>query len=457
MLDIVPRNSFLDPQSNAARLYQTARQFLPGGNSRTTVFFPPYPPYAQSGRGAYLVDVDGQERLDCLNNYTSLIHGHADPQVVSAVASQLSLGTCFGFPTSLEIDLARLLAERVSSIDQVRFANSGSEAVMVAIQAARAFTGRWKVAKFEGCYHGSYDYAEVSVAPPVDQMGSADQPSSVAGSPGTPPSVTADTLVLPFNNVDATRQLLERHGPDLAAIIIDPMPNRAGLVPASSALNDCIQTVARRHGTLIIADEVLVFRLGFGGAQSRCGLQPDLTTLGKIIGGGFPVGVVGGRAEVMAVFDPSDGHPRLGHGGTFNANPITMVAGLETMKQLTPAAFDHLQQLGNQARAGLQEAVLRSGLVGCVTGDGSLFRVHLGRAAVHDYRSSMWDRQTAAMMNLFYFEMLANGVIIAPQGMGCLSTPMTANDISHLVEAAERALRTVGAEFGGNGEPGPRS
>src|SRR5581483_527644 len=189
---------------------------------------------------------------DFINNYTALILGHADPEVNSAVSEQLQRGTAFGFPTELEVELAREIASRVAAIDRVRFTNSGTEAVMLASQLARAYTGRWKIAKFEGCYHGSYDYAEVSLAPPADQMGDPDEPRSVPYLPGAPPSVAQDVVVLPFNRPEVAERLIERHAGELAAVLVDPMPNRPGLIPPRPGFLERLREVTRRHGILLV-------------------------------------------------------------------------------------------------------------------------------------------------------------------------------------------------------------
>ena len=445
---VLAENRYLSPDSRAAALYQEARRWLPGGNTRTTVFADPYPPYASYGRGCVLVDADGQERLDFLNNYTSLMLGHADPLVTQAVGEQLQRGTAFGFPTEHEVALAREIVGRVPSVDQVRFTNSGTEAVMLAIQLARAATGRWKIAKFEGCYHGSYDYAEVSLAPPAAAMGPADVPVSVPHAPGAPPSIAEDVLVLPFNRPEAVERLLDEHGPELAAVLVDPLPNRAGLIPAQPAFLETLRAATRRHGVLLISDEIISFRIGYHGAQPIFGYEADITTLGKIIGGGFPIGAVGGRSDVMALFDPSHGAPRLPHAGTFNANPVSMVAGLATLQQLDAVAFARLDALGDRLRSGLRDVLARVGLAGQVTGRGSLFRLHLVPQPLVDYRSARSDERTAARLDLWHKTMLANGIICSPEGLGCLSTPMGAEHVDRFLRAAEVALGAVRERFG---------
>ena len=315
-----------DSNSSSQKMYDRALASLPGGNTRTTVFMKPYPIYAARGEGCRVWDLDGNVYIDCINNFTSQIHGHAHPALIKAATAQLALGSAFGLPTESEVDLAELLASRLPSVEQVRFANSGTEAVMMALKAARAHTGRPKIAKCEGAYHGSYDYAEVSLDPTPEAWG-RNAPVSVAYAKGTPDNVLADVVTIPFNDTEAAVSLIREHGPELACVLVDPMPNRAGLAPADRAYLEALRKVTREVGALLIFDEVITFRLGYRGAQGIWDIDPDLTTLGKIIGGGFPVGAIGGRKDVMAVFDPRPGKPALPHGGTFSANPVTMRAG----------------------------------------------------------------------------------------------------------------------------------
>src|SRR5258708_9519528 len=330
-------------------MYDRALASLPGGNTRTTVFMKPYPIYAARGEGCFVWDLDGNVYIDCINNFTSQIHGHAHPVLIKAATTQLAMGSAFGLPTESEVDLAELLAARLRSVDQVRFANSGTEAVMMALKAARAHTGRPKIAKCEGAYHGSYDYAEVSLDPTPEAWG-RNAPVSVAYAKGTPDNVLADVLTIPFNDTEAAVSLIREHGPELACVLVDPMPNRAGLAPADQAYLDALRKITREVGALLIFDEVITFRLGYRGAQGLWSIEPDLTTLGKIIGGGFPVGAVCGDAEFMAVFDPRPGKPALPHGGTFSANPVTMRAGIAAMELLDDAAFARLDAMGEAGR-----------------------------------------------------------------------------------------------------------
>jgi glutamate-1-semialdehyde 2,1-aminomutase len=381
---------------------------MPGGNSRTTVFTAPYPAYIASARGATLTDVEGQTRVDFVNNYTALIHGHAHPRIVEAVGQQLSLGTAFSFPTESEVRLAELLVERVPSIEHVRFTNSGSEAVMMAIQAARTFTGRSKIARFEGCYHGSYDFADV--------------------------------VELPFNHPDALDDVLSQHAGELAAVVVDPLPHRPGFLDPLDGFLPRLRSLTRQLDVLLISDEIISFRLGYHGPQQMYGYAADLTTLGKIIGGGLPVGAFGGRADVMAVFDPSGGGPRLSHGGTFNANVLTMVAGYTAMEMLSREEFDRLGALGQRLRTGLADVIESRGVSWQVSGQASLFKLHPHPRMLLDYRSTLPTPRERALVEQFYLAMLDQGMVLTPDLAGCISTPMLEGHVDQLIDAADRVF-----------------
>jgi glutamate-1-semialdehyde 2,1-aminomutase len=433
-----------DSKLHSQKLYDRALSSLPGGNTRTTVFMKPYPIYAARGEGCRVWDVDGNEFIDCINNFTSLIHGHAHPVLVEAATRQLAQGSAFGLPTESEIELAELLASRLPDVDQVRFTNSGTEAVMMALKAARAFTGRPKIAKCEGAYHGSYDYAEVSLDPTPEAWG-RNAPVSVAYARGTPDNVLADVVTIPFNDAEAAISLIREHGPELACVLVDPMPNRAGLAPADKSYLEALRSITREVGALLIFDEVITFRLGFRGAQGLWNIAPDLTTLGKIIGGGFPVGAVGGKREFMAVFDPRSGKPALPHGGTFSANPVTMRAGLAAMELLDEAAFARLDAIGQAVRSGIDEAFRRTGVPGRTVGLGSLLKIHFADRPIRDYRSAYMSEPEARRQAVFHRGLLNRGVLAAGYGLMALSMPMSDADVDAIVAAASAALAEVAA------------
>jgi glutamate-1-semialdehyde 2,1-aminomutase len=434
-------NSFLSPTSTTAQLYEEACRYIPGGTSRLHYYFRPYPIFARSGDGAYLTDVEGVRRLDLLNNMTALIHGHKNPAIRQAILDQLELGTAFSEPAEPEVRLARLLCERVPSIERIRFANSGTEAVMLALKLARAYTGRSRIAKFEGFYHGYYDYVQVSFNSGPNTWGPADAPRSVPSSGGLADSVVEeDVLVLPFNDRAAVERALEEHGRELAALIADPLSNRAGFPKPAPGFYTFLREITRAHGIVLIFDEVISFRVGYAGGQGKYGGDPDLTTYGKIIGGGLPVGAVGGSAEVMALLDPTKGPARVISGGTYSANPLTMAAGRAALEELTPDVFARLDALGERLRTRANAVFAEYGEAAQMTGDGSLFRIMLTDKPITDYRAGHETPAQVERLNQLHLNLLDEGFIVSSSGLGCLSTPMTEENVDEFVAGLRRAV-----------------
>lgn len=430
--------------SKSSELYERAKACMPGGNTRHTVYRTPFQVYADRGEGCRIIDIDGKSRIDAVGNFTSLIHGYGSEEIKQALHAQIEKGLCFGMATPSEVRLAEILVERLPSVEQVRFCNSGTEAVMNAIKVARAYTGRAKIAKCEGAYHGTYDVVETSQNATPETWGDVDAPNAVPTAEGTPRGVLDDVVVLPFNNVEVSERILRAKGNDLAGILVDVMPNRAGLVPASRAFLEMLRRVSRETGALLIFDEVITFRLGFNGAQGKYGILPDVTALGKIIGGGLPIGAIAGTAEVMSVYDPAKGAPRVQHGGTFSANPMSMAAGIAALEALTPESFCHLDALGERFQEKATALFDRLGVEAQITGLGSLRRIHFSRARLSDFRSTILaskdgTQKMAALSRILFDE----GIIIAGNGLVCFSTAMTFDDIDDIVDGFERALNRL--------------
>jgi glutamate-1-semialdehyde 2,1-aminomutase len=426
-------------------LHERAVRALPGGSTRTTTFFRPHPLAIERGEGCRVWDVDGAERLDGIGNYTAMILGHAHPAVVEAVRAQAARGTGFAATNRLEVELAEELRARMPSVELVRFCSSGTEATMFALRLARVFTGRRKLARIEGGYHGTHDYAEVSNHPPPERAGPAHQPLAVADSAGTPAAVLADTVVLPMNDAPACERILRRHAAELAAVIVEPIMG-AGAIPARPDFLQALRRVTGELGSLLIFDEVISLRVAPGGAQQRYGVTPDLTTMGKIIGGGLPVAAFGGRAEVMELLDPR--RPEfLSQGGTYNGNPLGMAAGLAALRQLTPDVYDRLAAQGEGLRARLAAAFEERDVPVQVTGDASLFCVHLSDRPVTDYRGLAARSQVRN--HEFFLRMLNRGVLLAPRGLGAVSTPMGEAEIERVVDAAGRVAEEMAASGAG--------
>lgn len=376
--------------SRTAPLRERAVKVLPGGITRSTLYVPPHPPYAVSGDGAHVTDSTGHRVIDCNNNYTSLIHGHNNSEVMSAATEAMANGTAFGLPTEVEIDFAEYLSERLG-LPSWRFCNSGTEAVMMAIRAARAYTGRDLLVRFQDSYHGTSD----AVVPPT--------------APGIPKGLGADIVVLPQSDAEAFSALMLERGNQVAAVLIDLMPNRAGLVPVKQDFAELVRRQTERHGALMIVDEVITLRLAPGGLHQMYEIAPDLVTAAKIIGGGFPIGAIAGRSEVLKPFSPLDGG-RVGWGGTFSANPISLHAGQRAMELYDEAAINRLNRLGEELRNGLVQSGIKA------TGYGSLTRLH------HPKTAELW------------WSLYEKGVLAGTNGLIALSTPMAQEDVTHILD-----------------------
>lgn len=439
--------AYPDPESRSIALFERARKVMPGGNTRLAVYQTPYPIFVERANGSRVVDVDGVERIDFINNQSVLVHGHRYPPAMQAVERQLARGTCFSGPSEADLALAEHLVTRSPAFEKVRFTNSGSEAVMMAVKAARAFTGRHKIAKAEGAYHGTYDFIEASRASTPANWGPRETPNAVPYSKATPPCVMESTVVYPYNDIELTRALLEREKDDLAAVLVEPVANRIGMIPARAEFLRFLREFCSANGILLVFDEVYVFRLGVGGAAQAYGIAGDITAMGKIVGGGFPVGAIAGRTDVMGVFDPTSGNPAVPHTGTFNGNPISMVAGLETLKPMDAAFIAALNARGDAMRARMNEVFAAKGVEGQVTGVGSLFRIHFHSTPITDYRSGYPGPDAAARVKNLQRLLLNEGLIVAVNCSGNVSSVHTDAEIGQFVDAFERNVaRAEGAK-----------
>jgi len=431
---------FLDRTPKSRQLQAEAAEVLPGGSSRGTAYFPPYPFFADGGEGHHVYDVDGNRYLDFMLNATSLILGHAHPAIVEGVSAQAARGTAFSTPTASQIRLARLLCDRIPSLDTVRFTNSGTEGTLMAIRAARAFTGRYKMAKFEGGYHGAHEHVAVSVHPPADRLDPRG-PTPIPEHPGQPPGVLQDVLVLPYNDLPATERLLRAHAGELACLIMEPIVSSFGYVPGRPEFLHGLRKLTEELGIVLIYDEVQSLRVAPGGAQELFGVTPDLTCLGKIIGGGLPVGAFGGRRDIMAQFDPTGAGARIAHAGTFNANPMTMVAGEVVLRTLTPDIYRRLDGLGELLRAKLRAALAEVGVPVQVTGVASLFGMHFTSAPVADYRGAL--AADAELCRAVFAGLLNEGILLQTTCAGALGVMTTEAEIDTLVGAVRRVVSRV--------------
>ena len=399
------------PRSRA--LFERATTSLPGGSTRPTVYAAPYPPYIESGAVLQLHDVDGNVYRDFLCNYTSLILGHAHPAVVAAVEAQVRRGSAFAAPTETEVELAEEIRRRVPSVERLRFTSSGTEATMFAIRAARAFTGRPLIGRFDRSYHGTHDGVMVGTA----------------GVPGVMSGLIVD---LPWGDPDGIEAVLRGREGDLAAIIIEPVQGAGGVRAPEPEYLPFLRAFTERHGALLIFDEIISFRVSPGGAQALFGVRPDLTTLGKIIGGGYPLAAFGGRTDVMDIFDARR-TGAVSHGGTFNGSPVAAAAGLATLRELTPDTYVRLEALGTRLRTTLTEVIERYGLDARVATVGSLFQVFSGEGV------TAFATGVAGGASLF-LGMLLEGFYLAPRGMGAIPAIADESDIDDLASAVGRVL-----------------
>ena len=427
----------------SSELYERAQKVLPGGVSRNTVLRSPHPLYADHASGCRVTDIEGIERIDFSNNMTSLIHGHAHPAIVAAVTEQLHKGTAFTLATEIEIRFAEHMIGRNESFETLRFVNSGTEAVMAGLKAARAFTGRAKIAKVEGAYHGQYDYAEVSQTASPDNWGDADSPTGVPVAHGTPSSVLEDVVVIPFNDPERAIAILDENRGELACVLLDLMPHRVGLNPAKARFVTALREWTEADGSLLLLDEVITLRSEYGGAQEWCGVRADLTAMGKLIGGGFPVGAIAGRREVMDVMNPLADRMLFPHSGTFSANPVTMTAGLTAMELFDRTAIARVNALAKRAVDGIEEAIDRTGVSACVTGGGSMFRIHLKAHPPRNYREAFATPEEARRLEALLDHLFDEGFLMINTCSATISTPMSEAEIDSLVAAMESGFQKV--------------
>ncbi len=423
------------------RAHDRALKSLPAGVNRNIVYQTPYPLFVQAGRGAHLIDLDGQRYLDLIGNYTAMILGHCPPAVVEAAQAQVARGTAWAAASPDEAVLAEMILERLGGDGRLRFTASGTEATLMAIRAARAFTRRPLIAKFEGGYHGLNDYAMVSLAPGLDVAGPSNQPNSVPA-PGVPAAVADTVVVLPFNNPGAVEAILRRHGGEIAGVIVEPVMGVAGILAPRPGFLEMLRRVTRELGMVLIFDEVISFRLAHGGAQEYFGVRSDLTTLGKIIGGGYPIGAVAGRPDIMQMFDPTQ-PDTVTLSGTFHANPVALAAGIATLKEFTREAIDDLNRRGQQLHEKMARLFQRCRTPLQLHTIGSLFNIHAVAGPVEDYRASAQGNKE--LLKWLQLALLNEGMLISPRGMGCLSLPMRQSDLDGFLAALERSLIAVGA------------
>ena len=413
--DAEARYAAANPQSAAA--FATAQRHMPGGNTRTVLYYPPFPLVLAGGDGCYVTDVDGHRYVDTISEQTAGLYGHSNPVIEAAVVDALKHGIVLGGPTTREAELADLMCARFPALEQVRFVNSGTEANLYALGTARAVTGRPAIMAFEGSYHGGV---------------------LSFGGYAAPLNVPIPTVLAPYNDTERTLALIEAHAGDLAAVIMEPMVGSGGCIRATDEFVRAVREATRRHGILLVFDEVMTSRLSPGGLHAVLGVDPDLLALGKYLGGGLTFGAFGGRADLMARFDPRRPDAFV-HAGTFNNNALSMAAGIAGLRDvLTPEASRRINADGDRLRARLNGLLAARGAPGTVTGFGSMMMVQLADGPYRHARDSA--RVPAEARALCQLEMIAQGIYVSRRNMFNLSLPMGEAEFDRIAGAFDAFL-----------------
>lgn len=413
-------NAYRARTPGSYRAFQSAKSF-PGGSDRSGTFYRPYPFCIAEAAGCRVKDIDNNEYIDFHNCFTVTVLGHAHPAIVQAIQSQASKGTVFGGPTLAVFDWADAVCRRIKSVQKIRFANSGSEAMMFAIRAARAFTGKDVILKMQDGFIGTYDPA-----------------MSPSDAPGLPRSVRNDSITVPFNDRGAVEKAIVENSDRLAAVVLEPMMGRTGQIPPLQGYLPFVRDIASAHGVLLVFDEIQCFRVDYGGAQNIFGVEPDITVLGKIIGGGLAVGALGGRADIMDQLSPGG---KIYHSGTFTSNALTAAAGLAALQQLTISEIARINQLGERLAVRLRQLIDNAGVKAQVTGRGSLQNLHFSTVPVIDGRTSVEARKKYQdVRHIVFLALLDRGILSNEAGLFSISTPMSEREVDLAADALEEVL-----------------
>lgn len=424
--------------TKSEEIFAAAQKLMPGGVSSPVRAFKSVggqPIVFDHVKGAYIWDVDGNQYIDYVGTWGPAICGHAHPEVLAALKDALDKGTSFGAPCYLENVLAEMVIDAVPSIEMVRFVNSGTEACMGVLRLMRAFTGRDKLIKFEGCYHGHADMFLVKAGSGVATLGLPD-------SPGVPKSTTANTLTAPYNDLEAVKQLFEENPDQIAGVILEPVVGNAGFIPPDAGFLEGLRLLTQEHGALLVFDEVMTgFRIAYGGAQEKFGITPDLTTLGKIIGGGLPVGAYGGRKDIMQLVAPAG---PMYQAGTLSGNPLAMTAGIKTLELLQrPGTYDQLDRITKKLADGMLQVAQETGHVACGGQISGMFGFFFTEGPVHNYEDA--KKSDTAKFGRFHRGMLEQGIYLAPSQFeaGFTSLAHTDEDIDRTLEAARVVMANL--------------
>lgn len=417
-------------------LFEEAKKYIPGGvNSPVRAFksVGHNPVFIERANGSKIYDADGNEYIDYVGSWGPMILGHQHPAIVEALRAYLDKGTSYGAPTELETIMAKMIIDAFPAMDMVRFVNSGTEATMSALRLARGYTGRNKIVKFEGNYHGHADSLLI-------KAGSGALTLGVPTSPGVPENIASNTITAPFNDLDTLSRIFEMEGEDIAAVIVEPVPGNMGVVPAAPGFLEGLRELTRKFGALFICDEVMTgFRVAYGGAQVRFNIEPDITCLGKIIGGGLPVGAYGGKREIMEKIAPAG---PIYQAGTLSGNPLAMTAGIAALKELQkPGVYEELEKKSAKLAEGMADAALRAGVQVASNRVGSMVCTFFTPEKVNDYASALTSN--TEKFGVFFKTMLDQGVYLAPSQFEAafVSLAHSEEDIERTVEAAFNAFK----------------
>jgi glutamate-1-semialdehyde 2,1-aminomutase len=424
--------------TKSQEIFGAAQNLMPGGVSSPVRAFKSVggqPIVFDRVNGAYIWDVDGNKYIDYVGTWGPAICGHAHPEVISALHTALEKGTSFGAPCALENVLAEMVIDAVPSVEMVRFVNSGTEACMAVLRLMRAFTNREKIIKFEGCYHGHADMFLVKAGSGVATLGLPD-------SPGVPKSATASTLTAPFNDLEAVKALFEQNPQEIAGVILEPVVGNAGFITPDAGFLEGLRELTQEHGALLVFDEVMTgFRIAYGGAQAKFGVTPDLTTMGKVIGGGLPVGAYGGRREIMSMIAPAG---PVYQAGTLSGNPLAMTAGIKTLELLSkPGTYEYLEKITQKLADGLLKIAKDTGHAACGGHISAMFGMFFTAGPVNNYEDA--KKSDTAKFGRFHRGMLEHGIYLAPSQFeaGFTSLAHTEEDIEQTLAAAKAVLSSL--------------
>lgn len=422
------------PKSRAQ--WERGKPVMPGGVIKSAYWFAPHPTYMDRGDGCYLWDLDGNKYVDFTNHHSATILGHNHPAVVEALQKELERGVALGGPTTLEAEIAEEIVDRIPGVEKVRYSNSATESALHVARMVRTITGKPKLAKFEGAYHGSHDALEYSTAPSLDDAGPDDAPNTVPAQSGMIPGAEDSVVMLPYNQPETVELILREHKDELAAVFYDGKP---AMMDIPVEFSKFIRDITEELGILLVYDETVSFMSGPGGYQREAGIEPDLSFFGKIVGGGLPGGAIGGKAEYMDLLDTSEGSKGIFQSGTFSGNSMTLAAGLATLRALTPEVYAHIDDLRERARAGLEDAADRAGMPFQILSAGTFINAFPTSAPVRDYRGFEG-------VDTDLFERILLGLTNKGNYMGrghmsmVLSAPMENDDVDGLVSAFEEVL-----------------